>query len=368
MNATLKTVSQRSTDPRICMVSMKNLERIVARCVDYEFEDVICEIDDVDLFAPGPRALYTVGGKVANQLARKLKIPTYNPCINTLKIDKDYDLFVAICISPRDLLAINSIKGWKEHCKKTVCYIDEIWAGGLHLWSGHLKILSQFDHVLLGCNETVSHVQDKIKKPCHYMPAGIDTIRFCPYPDPPQRSIDVYNLGRRHENTHKSLLKMAEQKKIFYIYDTVNRPETDDYVCHRELFSNIAKRSRYFLVNCAKFNQGYETHGQMEIGFRYFEGAAAGTVMIGEPLESEMFEKYFNWPDAVIPFPFDTGDIAEFLEDLDSQPERLAKIQRENIIQSLLRHDWVYRWREILDVSGVKPMPALAERERHLLA
>ncbi len=358
--------SKTPADSRICMVSLRNLERIVARCVDYEFEDVACEIDDVDLYTADSRFQYIWGDKVANQIARQLKIPTFNPCVKNLNIDKDYDLFVAICMFPRDLLTINSIKGWKERCKKTVCYIDEFWAGSFHLWSGHMKILSQFDHVLIGCNETVSPVQDIIKKPCYYMPAGIDTIRFCPYPDPPQRSIDVYSLGRRHEGTHKSLVKMAEQRKMFYIYDSVKNAETHDYLYHRELFANIAKRSRYFFVHHAKFNQTYETYGQEEIGFRYFEGAAAGTVMIGQPLESEMFDKYFNWPDAVIPFHFGTTDIVEFLEDLDAQPERLAKVQRENTIQSLLRHDWAYRWRQILDVSGLKPRPALAEREEQL--
>ena len=58
-----------------------------------------------------------------------------------------------------------------------------------------------------------------------------------------------------------------------------------DYRQHRELFANMAKRSRYFLVSPAKIDRTDETRGQVEIGHRYFEGAAAGAVMIGQAAE-----------------------------------------------------------------------------------
>jgi len=135
---------------------------------------------------------------------------------------------------------------------------------------------------------------------------------------------------------------------------------------HRSLVANIAKRSRYFLANVAKINYRSETHGQSEIGFRFFEGAAAGTVMIGEHPENEAFRKHFDWPDAVIQVPYDTANIAEVLADLDSQPERLERIRKNNIVQCLLRHDWAYRWRAILEMVGLEPRPGLLAREERL--
>jgi len=130
--------------------------------------------------------------------------------------------------------------------------------------------------------------------------------------------------------------------------------------------ANIAKRSRYFIANTAKIDKKFETHGQSEIGYRFAEGAASGTVMIGEPPENEVFRKYFGWRDAMIRVPFDTPDIAEILADLDSQPERLAEIRKNNVVQSLLHHDWVYRWRAILDIAGLEAKPALVAREKRL--
>jgi hypothetical protein len=159
---------------------------------------------------------------------------------------------------------------------------------------------------------------------------------------------------------------MAEQRQIFYIYDTIDKMDTFYRRQHRSLLANIAKRSRYFIANTGKINKTVETQGQNEIGSRFFEGAAAGTVMIGDPPENGVFKKHFDWPDAVIHVPYDTADIAEVLTDLDSQPDRLAKIRKNNVVQSLLRHDWVYRWRDILDIVGLEPKPTLLEREQRL--
>jgi len=63
---------------------------------------------------------------------------------------------------------------------------------------------------------------------------------------------------------------------------------------HRSLIADIAKRSRYFLVNPGKIDRQVETRGQSEIGYCFFEGAASGTVMIGEAPKNEAFGKYFD--------------------------------------------------------------------------
>jgi len=355
-----------STDPRICLFSQRHLQRLVSRCAEYEFEDLICEIDDAELLTPEPYRWFTIGQKLSNRLARHLSVSFLNPGVRKLRLTRSYDLFVAICQFPSDLLSLNAIEGWRRRCQTSLCWLAEFWAGEMHKWKGHLNILSQFDYVVIPCSGSVQPVKDVIGERCVYMPPGIDTIRFCPYPNPPIRCIDVYSLGRRSPVTHQALLKMAEQRKIFYVYDTISRMDTFYPWQHRSLVANIAKRSRYFIANAPKIERQFETHGQSEISYRFMEGAASGTVMIGEPRENQVFRKYFDWPDVVIPVPYDTPNVAEVLADLDSQPERLARIRKNNVINCLLRHDWVYRWRAILDMVGLEPRPGLLAREERL--
>ena len=356
-----------STNPRICMFSQRHLHRLVSRCAPYEFEDVMREVDDVEFLMPEPPRSFVVRQALANRLSRYTSVGGFlNPGLRKLRLKRDYELFIALCQMPRDLFSINAIEGWKQRCRTSVCWIDEVWINELHECKGQLNILSNFDYVVLNCSASVQAVQDAIRRPCFYLPPGVNAIRFCPYPNPPFRSVYVYSMGRKSPVTHQALLKMAEQKQIFYIYDTIIRMETFYPEQHRILLANIAKRSRYFLANAAKIDCTSETKGQGEIGPRFFEGAASGTVMIGEHPDNDSFRKNFDWPDAVIRVPFGTADIAEILAELDSQPERLEQARRNNIVQSLLRHDWAYRFRAVLDMVGLEPKPALIAREERL--
>ncbi len=366
MNMNRKPHSGGSVDQHICMFSQRNLHGLVSRCNDYEFEDVACTIDDVDLFAPGPYSFFPVGQKIANRFARHTSIISLNPGIRKQRLAKNYDLFIIKCLFLRDLTSLNALKGWRQRCQTAVCWVMESWAGELHKFKGHLKILSQFDYVIINCSASIQPIQDIIQRPCLYIPPGVDAIQFSPYPNPPVKCIDLYNLGRKSPVTHAALLKMVKEKQIFYIYDTISKLDTSNPSQHRNLVANIAKRSRYFFANAGKIDLPSETHKQAEIGPRFFEGAAAGTIMLGECLQTDAFRSNFDWPDAVIEVPFHSPNIAEILADLDSQPERLAEISRNNVVQSLLRHDWVYRWKKILDMVGLEPRPALIKREERL--
>jgi hypothetical protein len=366
MNEARISKSEVTTCPRVCIFSQRHLERLVSRCAEYEFEDLICEIDDAELLIPEPCLWFPAGQRVANQIVRHFHANFINPGISKLWTNKNYELFVAICQFPRDLLSLSAFKDWKQCCRKSICWLAEIWAGELHKLKGHLKILSQFDYVVIPSIGSVQPVKDIIGEQCFYIPAGIDTVRFCPYPNPPERSINVYNMGRKSSITHQALLKMAEQGKIFYIYDTYENMKTLLPRDHRILVANIAKRSRYFIVHSPKIDQQHETCGQNDISYRFFEGAASGTVMIGEIGENEAFGKHFNWQDAVIPMPYDAENVGEILAELDSQPKRLEAARKNNIVQCLLRHDWVYRWRAILNMAGLEPRPALLAREERL--
>jgi hypothetical protein len=358
------------------MPTWRNFTRRPFRCGYYEAQDVLVENDDVDLIrldmtwgawfeeASLRRPLY-------HDVSRKLIYA--NPGLKRLQLSTDYDLFIAVCDTWWDLPFVNAIKQWKDHCKVSVCWIDEMWAAEIPKYKYWLHALSQFDYVFIGCRGSVSALSQAASRPCHWLPRGIDTLRFTPFPDPPRRVVDVYSIGRRHEGIHRELLKAAERGKLFYLYDTLAGSNTNtantevyDYRQHRDLFANIAKRSQCFMVAAAKMDSSTETRGQVEIGSRYYEGAASGTVMIGEAPDCEAYRELFGWPEAVVQIQPDGSDIMAVLGDIGSDPERMAAISRRNMKEALLHHDWIYRWNKIFRVAGIKPSPRMAARERRL--
>jgi hypothetical protein len=216
-----------------------------------------------------------------------------------------------------------------------------------------------------------------IKRPVTYLPLATDVFKFSPWPNYAARAIDVANIGRRSAKTHAALLQLARERRLFYYYDTVaasgvdRRQRTfrvDDAAEHRTMYASLLQRSRYFFANRAHINDPEITKGRHEISARYYEGAAAGVVMIGEPPETEQFRREFDWDDAVIRVPFDSPDIGAILAELDRDPERLDAARRNNVFNAAQRHDWVHRLRDVFDTLRIAPTDAMRERERRLQA
>ncbi|OWY66078.1 hypothetical protein B7486_38500 [cyanobacterium TDX16] len=355
-------------DARILLLSLRKMKFHVARCYLYELEDLICEFDSADILTPvfNPE-LFKVTNRIANTAAQAVgSSKIINPLFKHFNLDKEYELFFVICQSPLDILTINSIKNWRNKCRKVVVWLDEIWAKDIEKWKVQLSVLQEFDYIFMNFSQSIEGVTKTIQHPCEYIPFGIDAIKFCPYPLNRERSVDLYSVGRRSQVTHQALLDLSERVNFFYIYETIKDLYTIDHRYHRSLYKNILKKSRYFIANRAKIDDTNATGDQQEVGARFFEGAAAGTVMLGVPPECESFTQNFDWEDAVIKVSYDAPNIAKILAELDSQPDRLQKIRTDNVINSLLKHDWVYRWETILATVGLNSTPAMMARKAHL--
>jgi hypothetical protein len=356
-----------NSKPRILMLSQRNINPYDAwRTPHYEFEDIICQLDSVELLAPPPGRSYKKCWRFVRKAGMSMNM-IFNPGTPKIQLSGDYDMIFLLCAFPRDLLNFRFAEGWKDHCRTSICMIDEIWAKSIPRQRAFMPILSKFDHIVLYYSQSVKPVHEATDTRCHFLPPGIDTLKFCPYPNPPQRTVDVYSIGRRSQITHQKLLELVKEKDLFYIYDTVSGSlRVTDRKEHRELFANTAKRSRFFLVNPGLIDAAEKRGDQIEIGNRYFEGAASGCIMIGEIPKNGVYENLFNWPDAVIPLPFGSDKIGEIIDELDRQPDREEAIRKNNITHSLRRHDWAYRWESLLDIGGLEPLPGLLKRKEQL--
>jgi len=272
-------------------------------------------------------------------------------------------LFVAVQ-GYRDLFTLGSLSEWLAAAEVSVCYIEELWRSDLRGRWLDLRLLRPFDLVLLSCHGSVEAVATTTGRPTRYLPPGINVPAFCPFPDPPPRVIDVYAMGRRPAEIHQTLERLAQERQLFYLYDTFRDSSVQDPAEHRRHLAGLIKRTRYFLATWAKFDIPGRTALQHEVGFRFFEGAAGGTVLLGAEPQTPMFETLFGWTDAVVPCgPDDIGDV---IRNLDRDVARTEQIRRSNVVNSLKRHDSAYRWANVLAEVGLECKPALEKRRRHL--
>ena len=383
----VKEISRRTPVPmvrgdgaRVLQLSMRRIADLVASCTIYEFEEMVATLVPADRIEPQDlaaqdflRKVYKLGRMVTGSpsLARKL-----TPRGPRVRLSRDYDLFLPVFNHAHELFALDFVPEWRERCRWAACFISEVWEGQIPEYL--VERLSQFDHVYLGVAQPVEAIARITGRPCSYLPLGVDALLFAPEPDA-ARPIDVCGIGRRSEVTHRALLEMARRQHLFYYFDTARaRGVTNaarqitfsvvDPAQHRFLYATLLKNSRYFMASRARANEPEVTGGRQEISARFFEGAAAGTVMIGDPPRNALFGSYFDWPDAVIEVPYDSPDIADVIESLDADPERVARIRRDAVVGTLRKNDWAYRLQTVVRAADILPTQAMTERIKKLRA
>ncbi len=348
----------RNPGARTLVVSLRHLLPRPNRACNYEFEDMVASIDRADVW--GPTEAYPVNPRAQRAVRRFLPAPLQLG--GKTPVDREYDLLFVCCQDPSDLYLLGPLGALQARCAKTICWIDELWAHRIPWRRGEMRLLSTFDLVVLGCQQSVAPAIAHGAGNVVYSPPGVDALRFSPWPEPVPRVIDVYNMGRRAQAQHDALLAQANAEDWFYLFDTFAAGNCSEPKAHRAQLRNLIQRSRYFVTNAAKVNAPGDTGGQEEVGFRFFEGAAGGAVLIGQRPNAPTYPELFGWEDAVIDLPTAATDVRPYLEHLESDPERVDRIRRRNVRQSLLRHDWAYRWAQLLELTGLRADPKLERR------
>ncbi|HTC53372.1 MAG TPA: glycosyltransferase [Steroidobacteraceae bacterium] len=362
----------------VLLLSQRRIADLVAYCMVYEFEDALASltaaqrIDATDLPAlEFSRRAYKLARFASGspRLARRLApYPS-----NKVTLQRDYELFFPMFSHVYELYALASIPNWRQRCHKAACFITEVWSDWLPEYL--VEMLSQFDHIFIGGPYGVADISRISGRPCSYLPLAADVLRFAPASVEQPRAIDLCNIGRRSQITHQALVAHAENGQFFYYYDTVAASGSDgkhrtfrveNAREHRQMLATLLKRSRYYIANRSMVNRPEFTAGREEISARFYEGAAAGAVMLGEAPRSDSFKGQFDWQDAVIHLPFDSPDIARFLAELDADPERVQTARRANVRHAALRHDWLHRISTAFDMLGLAPTAAMRARARRL--
>lgn len=336
-----------------------------------EAQDVLAECADVtfvELEAAGDVQRRTDLLARLSRYRSLSALTDFNPGLRPIRLDRDYDLFLAVCPYWRDVGYLNAIKNWRDRCCTAICWIDELWISEVRTHKHWERFLRDFDHIIIGVSGTAEVLAQTLGRPVHELAGAVDALRFSPRPHHPARCVDVYSIGRRLDSVHDAIRRTAEERGLFYVYDTAvsGNSEAPSYRAHREMYANVAKRSKLFVVAPGKVNVSRQTAGQADIGFRCFEGLAAGCVLIGQSPDSELFRKLFDWPRPIEELRPDGSDTAQVVASLLADGAALAEASARNVEHALLRHDWIYRWREAFAIAGYQPAPGMLAREHRL--
>jgi hypothetical protein len=356
---------------RVLLASEYNAWNHAFHSLSYEFCQVIAAVDDVQLVVPpqSQRRMERVARKAANLIGEPLGLRRI-AVSDRVHLAQDYELFLFVCWSPDSFVELSRIKHWRERCRKTAVFINEIWSHNIHKYDAYLSALRNFDYVFTPHKPTIPQLQKHTNGRCVFLPQGANCLRSSPFPERPARVLDVYSYGHRPAAVHRQLVALAEQQEIFYQYDSLASSDSrvKSWSEHRLLLANNIKRSRYVLTfnPSAGTLKARDANGEQVLSARLFEGAAGGAAMIGSAPKCAEFTENFDWPDAVIEMPPNCDDVASFIRKLDVDATRLERVRTTNAVQSLRRHDWVYRWETILNTVGMTPTSKVNHRKAQL--
>ncbi len=358
---------------RTVVLSSRAASHQVWQASQFEMEDVVAAVDDVRLLCPPGRqaspAAVAVHG-AANRVRRAVGRPRRRPFVPTTEA-ADAELFFAVFAAPHEIGMLPLVRPQLARSAVKVAFIVELWRPQVPSVADYLRQLRGFDHVFLFNRWAMDDVQALTGAPVSYLATATDVDRFAPPVPAPARVIDVTSYGRRLRGTHDALRRAAADDGLYYHYDTVRGAfDVSDHVEHREVLAATLQRSRYSVVyrNNDEPERVERTGGEESLTNRYFEVLAAGATMLGSAARTPDFEACFDWPDAITEIAAPDARVADVIAELDADPARVERARRTAIAQSLRRHDWAHRWRDVLDAVGLAPRPQLAERLARLEA
>jgi hypothetical protein len=220
--------------------------------------------------------------------------------------------------------------------------------------------LTKLDHLFVIDSDMADKVRSLYSIPVSWLPLGINTDAWGKYST--SRSIDVMGYGRIDEAVHERLQKHYNQPDSdrLYFHSTFSCSGVFNPKEHITLQVKLLKRSKINL--CFEVSNIPRFCGRSPLLYRWLEGWAAGTAIVGTRPRDPGVEALINWPDSTLELPTDQDDWVPFLEALLDDEAKLAAISQRNYRECRLRHDWRYRLRDLFNTLNL-PIPLTLEQE-----
>jgi hypothetical protein len=342
-------------------LSERGLERErshISYGVNYELEDLLVRMTDGTVIAPRnsgtfrlarsiPRVGKGIGWAVGRTLGR------YEPFRVSDEVSGERILFI-MGMGSRSLRLLNAIPDWRRNFDLVVGFVLDAFE------PFPMEVASNLDHLFMIIPDLVDGLKRHLNIPVTFLPLACNVLELGSART--QRSIDVLAYGRQWEAYAEELDRHFLSPVNPHLYlTTFSHPRALDTQHQRKQFWSVLSRTRISLAFVPDSSQT-RFQGLPVITARWYEGLAAGCVMVGRRPNNPMFEKLFNWTDAAIELPNVPTEAPEMIEALLAQPERLERAHLRNHLMMLRRLDARLTFETLCKAMGLE-LPAGATRE-----
>lgn len=357
----------RST-PSVVVLSQSSMHVVPYLSAIAEIEDTLVDMLGADLVSLQP-----AGGRWADTVRERQRLRklagrwTATRPLQLDTVQRHHDVGVVIVNNLHQLGMLEALPHWRTYADRWVVFITEIWPSFVDSSLATLqRVVPCFDHVFTTMRWTVERLSAISGVPWTFVPHPVDVLHVPFYTDD-HRNIDVANFGRRGEVQHATLAAWCERTDRFYQYDT-GMPIITDHRQHRAHYVEQCARSKVFVSNFARFDQRDLHGGNVEFGLRYFEGLAAGTIMLGEHPAPERVREVIGDAPGIFDFAADATEMPAELLDLLADTAACDRVHAAHRALALRRHDVAHWWSSVVDTTGLPPAAGHHERLQRLEA
>jgi hypothetical protein len=193
---------------------------------------------------------------------------------------------------------------------------------------------------------------------------AIDVLGFSAAGWRSDRTIGVYNPGRRAPEQHAWLDRYAAQRSALHLYDTLQGGLMADSAGHRQLYASLLSRTDLLVSNYARFDQPKVIRDVRAISGRVFEGLAAGCRMIGVAPDAALLEAAGLETARFHHLPLE--EPIEPPSSLVDDPEVIAAERAGHVALAARTGDWAHRWVTMAQTVGLELSPGMRRRLERL--
>ncbi|MDM9379622.1 glycosyltransferase family 1 protein [Chlorogloeopsis sp. ULAP01] len=262
------------------------------------------------------------------------------------------DVLWVILMGPENFL-LDLFKNWDQNVGVKILYIFDTFERQL---PSIRRVLAStnWDLAITSFHGAVPFLEEKTQRKWHAVAQGVKLDRFQPVTKE-EKLISFSAYGRRLEKVHHSVKEYCLQTGNYYEYTTATsmQPQLDSQDVYRQYAWHLAHSFFTFSWPVELTNpKRVLTFSPMTC--RWFEAAASGTVILGQPPKDPIFEKIFG-SDFVIPIDHtisqdDLKTIWDNLWENRYSYFQSALIAREKLIPQL---SWESRVKEILKLINL---------------
>lgn len=332
---------------KVLVITGRGFQTELADCCAYDFENAIVDATGGDLF-----------------IAKEgLKPP-----------GEHYDLVIVVGINFRKLATIYMLAG-RPRGTHTIGYVFGGYGSHTTRYRSPVKrvlnpryrALARMDRIFVGIENSVEKITRDLSIETTYLPMAANVLEISarPFKSGVDRPIAISGFGRQHTETAEALcdrFNRPESDTLFFHNTASGGASAPDRERYRATFWQILRKSQISLAFDHFHANRNNAAEHSYVGPRWFEGLAAGAVIVGKAPPSPDKARLLNWADSTIELPDDPAEAPEFVAQLLADPERLRAASKANLIGMLRQNDWRHRLAEIFEQIGLSRGARFDER------